>query len=397
VKGPSIFSAALLALSLIGCGLPETEGSPSSDSQQSERSALSGDLTPPVSSTEVEPAASPEGTYYGNASVTIIATDASGVESITWTMSGVTNRSGTATGDTAYLPVITRIGRTTITFYAKDLAGNYETPKTIHIDRVPPPQNCPTISLRDFNLLVASDYSGGHDVQGKVAAGGNINLTHFSVGAGLAVDDLQNVLVAGGALNISNGGIFGNAHYGLSTTADETTTFYRGALYSGSAFNIGSRISQVANLSAQLGAQVANGTVTVTDWGGIFLEGTNASINYFNVQGSAFTNAVYLSINAPAGSRVVVNVRGTSAQFANFGHSYSGIDHRDIIFNFPSATSITAFNYGFWGTVLAPKAHVNFNNGSWDGGMYVGSLTGNAEGHINPLRDFQFCPGGVGQ
>ncbi len=233
MKGPSIFSAALLALSLIGCGMPETEGSSTPDSQQAERAALSGDQTPPVSTTEVQPSPGPNNEYYGNASIIISATDASGVESITWTMSGMHNGSGTAAGDTAYLPIITRIGLTTVTFYAKDLAGNYETAQTIQINRAPPPQNCPTISLRDFNLFVTGDYSGGHDVRGKVAAGGNIDMTHFSVGAGLAADDVENVLVAGGELNISNGGVFGNAHYGASTTANGTTTFYRGSLAGG--------------------------------------------------------------------------------------------------------------------------------------------------------------------
>ncbi|HEX8705378.1 MAG TPA: choice-of-anchor A family protein [Myxococcaceae bacterium] len=397
MKGPSIFSAALLALSLIGCGLPETEGSLAPESQQAERAALSGDTTPPVSSTELEPNASPEGTYYGNVSITITATDASGVESITWAMSGATTRSGTAAGNVAYLPIITRVGRTTVTFYAKDLAGNYEVAQTIHIDRVPPPVQCPTVKLNDFNLFVTGDYTGGHDVRGKVVAGGNIELTHFSVGADLAATDLSNVLVAGGELNISNGGIFGNAHYGTSTTADGTTTFYRGALYQGGGLNIGARAIEVATLSSQLAAQTANGTTTVTDWGGIYLQGGHAKMNVFTVNASAFTNAVFLSISAPVGSMVVVNVRGSTARFANFGHSYSGVDHRSILFNFPQASNITAFNYGFWGTVLAPNAHIDFNNGSWDGGIYAASFSGNAEGHVNPLRDFEFCSGGVGQ
>jgi hypothetical protein len=34
---------------------------------------------------------------------------------------------------------------------------------------------------------------------------------------------------------------------------------------------------------------------------------------------------------------------------------------------------------------------MNFSNGSWDGGIYARSLTGNAEGHINPLTDRQIC------
>jgi choice-of-anchor A domain-containing protein len=393
MKGQSIFCAAVLALSLVGCGVPETSGSEARAPRQSLRAGLSGDTTAPVSSTTVQPSASPEGEYYGNVSITITATDNSGVDSITWTMSGAQNDSGMAAGSTAHVPVITEMGVTTVTFYAQDVAGNYETAQTLRVNRVPPPQQCTTISLSDFNLFVTGDYTGGHDVRGKVAAGGNIEMTHFSVGADLAADDLDNVLVAGGALNISNGGIFGNASYGESTTANGTTTFYRGALSQDVPVNFAWRAYELSMLSMDLAYTGANGRTTVTNWGGVFLQGNQARMNVFNVDASAFSRAVYLSISAPVGSMVVVNVWGETAQFANFGHNYSGVDQRSILFNFPYTSTLNAFNYGFWGTVLAPMAHVNFNNGSFDGGIYAASFSGNAEGHINPLRDFEFCGG----
>ena len=62
-----------------------------------------------------------------------------------------------------------------------------------------------------------------------------------------------------------------------------------------------------------------------------------------------------------------------------------------MLYNFVDTTSINAHGFGFWGTVLAPYADVNFSNGSWDGGIYAKSLTGNAEGHINPLNDRDLC------
>ena len=396
MKGQSIFAVVLLALTTAGCGAPETEAAEPLVRSASVQAALSGDTTPPVSSTEVQPNPNPEGTFYGNVSITLTATDASGVESITWTMSGAQTGSATVAGSTAYVPIITELGLTTVTFYAKDLAGNYEVAQELNINRVPEPSQCSTISLRDFNLFVTGDYTGGHDVRGKVAAGGNIDMDHFSVGAGLPADDLDNVLVAGGELNISNGGIFGNAHYGLSTTADGTATFYRGSLSQGEPVSFGARIDELWSLSMNLAYSLVNGTVRVESWGGVFLQGGSAKLNVFNVDASAFNNAVYLSISAPAGSTVVVNVWGETVRFANFGHSYSGVDQTGILFNFPDATQITAYNYGFWGTVLAPNAHVDFNSGSWDGGMYAASFSGNAEGHINPLRDFEFCDGGTG-
>jgi large repetitive protein len=59
-----------------------------------------------------------------------------------------------------------------------------------------------------------------------------------------------------------------------------------------------------------------------------------------------------------------------------------------------SATSITVANHGIFGTVLAPYAHIGFSNGSFDGGIYAGSMSGNAEGHLNPLREIDLCSSG---
>ncbi len=44
-----------------------------------------------------------------------------------------------------------------------------------------------------------------------------------------------------------------------------------------------------------------------------------------------------------------------------------------------------------FGTILAPYAHIHFSNGSFDGGIYAGSMSGNAEGHINPLIEVDLC------
>jgi choice-of-anchor A domain-containing protein len=88
----------------------------------------------------------------------------------------------------------------------------------------------------------------------------------------------------------------------------------------------------------------------------------------------------------------VVNIHGTSATFTGFGQTFSGgIDQHGVLFNFVDATEINAYSYGFWGTVLAPSAHIHFSNGSWDGGIYARSLTGDARGHINPLYDRDIC------
>ncbi|WP_224248243.1 choice-of-anchor A family protein [Hyalangium gracile] len=253
--------------------------------------------------------------------------------------------------------------------------------------------SCIEVRLSDYNLFLLEDYNGGHDVVGRVAAGGDIAMEDFAVGSGLAASDTANVLVAGGNLTLTRGAVWGDAWYGAGYSSDLTVIYPRGAVSQGMPIDFATRGAQLRALSAQLSALAVNGTTTKHGWGGISLYGTDPSVNVFTVQASDFTGATLLDIQAPAGSLAVVNIHGASAAFSAFGHQFGGgIDQHGVLYNFVDATSINAQGFGFWGTVLAPYADVTFTDGSWDGGMYAKSLTGNAEGHINPLDEHVICP-----
>lgn len=252
--------------------------------------------------------------------------------------------------------------------------------------------SCIEVRLSDFNLFLQEDYTEGHDVLGKVAAGRNITLTDFAVGSGLAANQVANTLVAGGNLTLSRGGVWGDAWYGGNYSADTAVVYPRGAVAQGRPIDFTARFAELNALSSRLAGLPANGSTTRESWGGIMLRGTSSDVNVFDVSASAFTGAVMWSIEAPAGSFVVVNIRGASASFIEFGTFFSGgIDARAVLYNFVDTTRIEAQGFGFWGTVLAPKAHFHFNNGSWDGGIYAKSFTGNAEGHILPLSHRDIC------
>jgi choice-of-anchor A domain-containing protein len=284
-------------------------------------------------------------------------------------------------------------GEYTTTYRVTDSTGNMRYAfRQITVEG--PCSNCIEVRLSDYNLFLLGDYTGGHDMNGKVAVGGNVTLTDFALGHTLPEDATEKALVVGGDLTLARGGVWGEAWFGGSYSADSSVVFPQGDSASqGTPIDFAARFAELRGLSSQLAELTANGTTKRETWGGVMLTGTNPELNVFDVNASAFTGAVLLSINAPAGSLVVVNIRGASATFQSFGHSFSGgIDQHGILYNFVDATSITASNYGFFGTVLAPYAHVNFNNGSFDGGLYAVSLTGNAEGHINVLYDRDICP-----
>ncbi|KFE69196.1 choice-of-anchor A family protein [Hyalangium minutum] len=420
----SLFKGGWVAAALVAsaCGAPETAGSGASKGQpESQRLAYYDelDLTPPVTVADVSPAPDASGEYHGQVTITLRATDEfSGVASITYVLNGATVGGGTVGGNAVVLPPLTVSGITTVTFYAVDIAGNIESSHGIDINIVvgeepspepepgpeptpepepgpeptPEPGPCVQLDLNDYNVFLLGNYTGGTDVRGKVAAGGNIDMQYFSVGAGLEASDIHNVLVAGGNLSLRSGGIFGNTSHGGTVSADGTVTIYRGALSQGTPINFSAEGTALTQLSATLNAQAANGTVRLETWGGLFLEGTNPVLNVFSVNASAFATTKYLSISAPASSLVVVNVVGASATFSGFSTNFGGgIDQTGVLFNFVNATSITLANHGFFGTILAPSAHIHFSNGSFDGGIYAGSMSGNAEGHINPLREIDLC------
>ncbi|MDC0711508.1 choice-of-anchor A family protein [Stigmatella sp. ncwal1] len=269
--------------------------------------------------------------------------------------------------------------------------GNNATSAPVTLECLPPPA-CIEVRLNDYNVFVTGDYTLGTDVEGRVAAGGNISMTNFSVGWKLPSSDTAPVLVAGGNLTLSHGGVWGDAAYGGTYSAGNVT-YVRGAPAQGTPVDFAARGAEVRALSTRLASLSANGITRRESWGGLMLSGSAPDVNVFNVNASDFTGAVLLSIDAPAGSLAVLNIRGASATLAG-GHSFSGgIDQRGVLFNFVDATSINAQGYGLWGTLLAPNAHVNFTHGSFDGGLYARSLTGNAEGHLNPLGDRDICDG----
>ncbi|OJT21143.1 hypothetical protein BO221_28750 [Archangium sp. Cb G35] len=249
------------------------------------------------------------------------------------------------------------------------------------------------VRLGEHNLLVLEDYSQGHYIAGRVAAGGNISLQDFSVGSGLPDTDTSSVLVAGGDITLSRGGLWGDIRYGGQFVSDTSVNHLRGTASPGIPIDFAALGGRLRTLSSRLSTIPATGTTTLEpSWGGIFLRGTEAKVNIFEVNANVFQGATLFSIDAPAGSLAIINVRGTSATLSSFGQSLSGgIDEHGVLFNFPDATSLTASGYGFQGTMLAPLAHVTFSAGSWSGGLYARSLTGNASGYINRLRDIDIC------
>jgi choice-of-anchor A domain-containing protein len=397
MKSKSLYWCALLALTASACGAQEQIASEEQVILSEASSSLvccncGPDTTPPKSVATILATPDANGVYHGDVVIRLTATDdCSGIRSVAYYLSGASNESGYMFGSSLEFR-IEHPGTTTITYGSVDGSRNSEPANKLTLTVAPA---CSQIDLNDANVFVLRDYTGGHTVGGKVAAGGTIDLADFGVGGQLPATDTSNVLVAGANLNIARGAVFGDAYYGTSTTADPSTTFYRGALAQGSPINFSSRFNGFYDLVMDLHANPnVNGTTRLEPWGGVFLEGTDPQFNSFKVSASAFSNAVYRSISAPAGSVVMVTLEdaiGSTLTLANSSITYQGVDPHNVLF-FPwGPTTLNMSNFVLQGTLFAPWTDVQFNNGRFEGGIYARSLSGNAEGHLHPLPAFTFC------
>ncbi|MHC5822446.1 MAG: choice-of-anchor A family protein [Nostoc sp.] len=233
----------------------------------------------------------------------------------------------------------------------------------------------------DYNVFVLGDITQQYtDIEGKLAAGGNMN---FIGGLGSKLSNNSgNVVVAGKNLTLSNGQVnHGNAVYGGSANVSSNEGFPQGTLSKSNPIDFNEAGKELRGLSQYLATLTPTGKTTVQSWGGINLSGSGTALNVFNLAGSSVSKTNNFQISGDANSTIVVNISGKDVSLQNFGFDIQGTDKQKVIYNFYEATNITASGVGILGSILAPLANLNFNNGQVNGNVVVASLTGNGESH----------------
>ncbi len=257
----------------------------------------------------------------------------------------------------------------------------------------------------NYNAFIFGDMNvWTTDSQGRIAAGGNIAMSNYSVGS--HADPAAFSIIGGGNVNyfsgtVANGGIFSDNNVELQSYTVNGDVIANGSVtvlppYGtvtgstvGSAgftnpINFSNSFNYLSSLSQGLASMQTNGTTTVTPWYAISLSGSD-SVNYFNIDGSDFSNAVSLTFNMGIDDIAIVNISGTSDTFQNFGLVNADTRQGNILYNFYEADTVSISNIGVKGSVLAPYADVDFNWAHIDGSLIASSLTGTGE-----LHQFQF-------
>jgi choice-of-anchor A domain-containing protein/uncharacterized repeat protein (TIGR01451 family) len=240
---------------------------------------------------------------------------------------------------------------------------------------------------KEFNLFVLEDlYQPSSDTEGKVAVGRNAFFANYSIGDKLPnLSPAEDVLIVGKTLTFLSGRVYnGNVVYGDTTNLPiPTVSILEGSLRKDSVINFSAAAAYLNGLSNSLAVLTVNGTDTM-QWGGIVMNGSNPFINVFNISGSDLSTANNVEIRTPAGAVAVVNVAGTNVSWSG-GLSLFGTDKQNVIFNFYEADSLKIQNIGILGSILAPKAHVNFVSGVQEGQMICKSLVGMGQFNLAPF------------
>ncbi|ARS27961.1 collagen-binding domain-containing protein [Sphingomonas sp. KC8] len=237
------------------------------------------------------------------------------------------------------------------------------------------------LDLTQYNAFVQGSYQGTNsDVEGRLAAGGSVQLTNYAVGSKLGSGaNGSNSLIAGGSLAATNGQLFnGNAVVG-GASALTGFTIANGALTSGTPIDFTSQFQQINALADTLGGMAANGA-TKFQYGTLALTGTQSGLNIFTINAADLSSANNFTISTPTGSKVLVNVIGGAATMQG-GMSLSGVTGSNVLLNFYQAGSLTMNGVGIYGSILAPESAVSFNNGQLNGTLVASSFAGSGELH----------------
>ncbi len=251
-----------------------------------------------------------------------------------------------------------------------------------------------------YNAFVFEDFSAmNSDIQGRLAAGGNVSLENYGVGTGLAQDTSQttHTLVAGKNLTYTNGQIHNGNGLAGENAALSGVTVSNGTLMENAALPIdfAAEKSYLTGLSSRLASMTPTGTAQ-DRWRALYFNGDGISdLQIFDMDGSWWSGAHTFAFldnttNAPENATLVFNISGKTAAMQNAGMEafFNGLgsSYDKVLFNFYEAVSLTLSGITIKGSILAPLADVSANNGNIDGTIIANSWDGNMELHDLPFE-----------
>lgn len=239
----------------------------------------------------------------------------------------------------------------------------------------------------DYNVFVFNNFtSSNSDTEGNLAAGGNVNVSNYSVASSIAGNSGQSPnparLVANGSVTATNGGVGNGQNGAIYANGTNLSSFTAtGGSFVQNLVNFSNAQSQYSALSTSLSSLTANGSSS-SAFGTLNLSGTNAGLNVFSLNGNDLTSSNTININAPSNATVLINVSGSGQVFQNGQVFLTGVNANQVIYNFYNAVALNlSGSKNPMGSILAPQADVTGGYGQMNGQLIANSFNGNIEFH----------------
>lgn len=233
-----------------------------------------------------------------------------------------------------------------------------------------------------FGNVGSSAASGFHDVEGRLAVGGDAWLNSFSVGQKSTAGASAPSIVTGGSLNIGSGAIYnggglGQAVYGVSNSNASVNTsqwFEPGTFSKGNAstLDFSAAKQQLTTLSNEVSQLKPTGTVVMENSGYTLRGDINADVNIFNINSSSLQNLTLDLSSIKSTAHIIINDSATTINLSGGYSSFSGFADRTL-FNFANATSTSVTTYA-WGSILAPNSDFS-GTGHLEGTLVANSVS----------------------
>jgi choice-of-anchor A domain-containing protein len=235
------------------------------------------------------------------------------------------------------------------------------------------------VSASTDNLIVGRNLTNSNNtVKGGLLVNGNVNWTNPTITGRVSVNGDANFNAGGGGqigTPVTVGGTYTAPNYYPAATVGTTPL----------PFVFSDVADYLTDLADFLAAQPMNGATSFIS-NNIYFNGTDPNFNNFYVTAAQVAAGTGVNITAPVGSTVVVNIDGAAATFASQGVFVNGVNKQNVLFNFYNAATLNMHSIGVNGSLLAPRADVNFGFGNIDGTLIAYNLTGPGESHHFPFQ-----------
>jgi choice-of-anchor A domain-containing protein len=238
-----------------------------------------------------------------------------------------------------------------------------------------------------FNALFFTEMiASNSDAEGRIAVGWHADIRNYGIGEKLLPDNTRDDLIVGADLEFFNGQVFnGNIVYGGIGHLQSVGTPFGSTRQQANVLPFATIQQDLTTKSLSWGGEAPDGHTT-TKYSNLNLRGMSPDLDIFTVTAAQLAAAKTICLIVPFGATVLINVPDPAASIQNLGFKLRGADAGHILWNFPNATQLTVSGVGLKGSVLAPMAHLDFNNGTITGAVIADTMAGNGQFNLTPIN-----------